>query len=270
MTREGSAAFGAQWKTTEAKIVEVPAIPDAMPEFKTTYDIEPHAGASGFDDSSWPAIEPHSPGCGARRRQSVVHLVPDEPDDAGADRRLRNVGGEGRAHAQRRRLRGSLGQRGAAARARQTEPDHDPGFQHAQSYRAQRCDEGGRPVSARGLRHQRADFGCTSQHCLVPGGEGRILSLTALCHWCRTPTIPKGKMGSRRTEKVAPELHRLPVSTPQPMITTGAVAYSDCSEQNVERSRLLLLRSVENLLRCHRYRHSRRDQGQLGCCVRMD
>ena len=58
MTREGSAAFGAQWKTTEAKIVEAPAISDAMPEFKTTYDIQPHAGESGFDDSSWPVIDP--------------------------------------------------------------------------------------------------------------------------------------------------------------------------------------------------------------------
>ncbi len=44
MTAAGSAAFGAEWRTMEAKIVEVPAIPDAMPEFKTTYDIEPHAG----------------------------------------------------------------------------------------------------------------------------------------------------------------------------------------------------------------------------------
>ena len=52
MTREGSAAFGAQRKTTEAKIVGVPAIPDAMPEFKTTYDIEPHAGESGFGSAT--------------------------------------------------------------------------------------------------------------------------------------------------------------------------------------------------------------------------
>lgn len=56
MTVAGSAAFGAEWKTMEAKIVEVLAIPDAMPEFKTTYDIEPHAGERGFDDSAWPAI----------------------------------------------------------------------------------------------------------------------------------------------------------------------------------------------------------------------
>lgn len=56
MTIEGSAAFGARWRTMEAKIVEVPAIPDAMPEFKTTYDVQPHAGDSGFDDTAWPAI----------------------------------------------------------------------------------------------------------------------------------------------------------------------------------------------------------------------
>jgi hypothetical protein len=56
MTEEGSAAFGARWKTMEAKIVEGPAIPNAMPGYKTTYDISPHAGEAGFDDSSWPTI----------------------------------------------------------------------------------------------------------------------------------------------------------------------------------------------------------------------
>ncbi|ETW99719.1 MAG: hypothetical protein ETSY1_13940 [Candidatus Entotheonella factor] len=58
MTVDGSAMFGAQWKTKEAKIIEVPAIPDAMPEFETTYDIDPHAGEAGFDDSAWPTILP--------------------------------------------------------------------------------------------------------------------------------------------------------------------------------------------------------------------
>jgi len=56
MTPEGSAIFGAQWKSVEAKIVEGPAIANAMPGFKTSYDIQPHAGEAGFDDSSWPAI----------------------------------------------------------------------------------------------------------------------------------------------------------------------------------------------------------------------
>jgi hypothetical protein len=27
-----------------------------MPEFKTTYDIEPHAEIAGFDDSDWPVV----------------------------------------------------------------------------------------------------------------------------------------------------------------------------------------------------------------------
>ena len=44
MTSEGSAVFGAQWKAMEAKIVECPALTDSMPEFKTTYDVEPYAG----------------------------------------------------------------------------------------------------------------------------------------------------------------------------------------------------------------------------------
>ena len=58
MTADGMAAFHAQWKTMEAKIVEGPALPNAMPGYKTSYDINPHAGESGFDDSSWPTIEP--------------------------------------------------------------------------------------------------------------------------------------------------------------------------------------------------------------------
>jgi gluconolactonase len=58
LTAEGMAAFGAQWKHMEAKIVEGPALPNAMPGYKTSYDISPHAGAKGFDDSSWQTLEP--------------------------------------------------------------------------------------------------------------------------------------------------------------------------------------------------------------------
>src|SRR5580658_40026 len=56
MTPEGSAVFGAQWKSMEGKIVEGAAIANAMPGYKTSYDIQPHAGERGFDDSSWPVI----------------------------------------------------------------------------------------------------------------------------------------------------------------------------------------------------------------------
>src|SRR5215469_6302581 len=56
VTAEGSAAFAATWRVREAKLIECPALGDAMPEFKTTYDIEPHAEERGFDDSAWPVV----------------------------------------------------------------------------------------------------------------------------------------------------------------------------------------------------------------------
>src|SRR5262245_35605094 len=57
MTAQGSAVFGAQWKTMEAKIIQVAPIPSALPGYKIGYDIDPHAGEGGYDDSSWPVIE---------------------------------------------------------------------------------------------------------------------------------------------------------------------------------------------------------------------
>jgi gluconolactonase len=70
MTNAGSAVLGARWRAMEAKIVECPALSDAMPEFKTTYDIEPHAGESGFDDSDWPVVA--ATDLGARRGGGIV------------------------------------------------------------------------------------------------------------------------------------------------------------------------------------------------------
>jgi gluconolactonase len=58
LTADGMATFGAQWKHMEVKIVEGPALPNAMPGYKTSYDITPHAGVKGFDDSSWLTLEP--------------------------------------------------------------------------------------------------------------------------------------------------------------------------------------------------------------------
>jgi gluconolactonase len=73
MTAEGSATFGAQWKTMEAKIVEGPAIANAMPAYKTSYDIQPHAGESGFDDSPWPTID--AKGLADRRGGGKVSFI---------------------------------------------------------------------------------------------------------------------------------------------------------------------------------------------------
>jgi gluconolactonase len=70
MTAAGSAAFGARWKAMEAKLVECPALSDSMPEFKTTYDIAPHAELRGFDDSDWPEVAPTE--LGAKRGGGMV------------------------------------------------------------------------------------------------------------------------------------------------------------------------------------------------------
>lgn len=70
VTVDGSAVFGARWRAKEAKIVECPALSDAMPEFTTTYDIEPHAELSGFDDSTW--LEVAATELGAKRGGGMV------------------------------------------------------------------------------------------------------------------------------------------------------------------------------------------------------
>lgn len=70
MTDAGSAAFGAVWRGCEAKIVECPALSDSRPEFKTTYDIEPHAEIVGYDDSAWEVIPPTD--LGGRRGGGIL------------------------------------------------------------------------------------------------------------------------------------------------------------------------------------------------------
>jgi hypothetical protein len=73
MTEAGSAAFGARWRVKEAKIVECPALTNSLPEFKTTYDIEPHAELLGFDDSDWTVIPPAD--LGVRRGGGLVSFI---------------------------------------------------------------------------------------------------------------------------------------------------------------------------------------------------
>ena len=70
MTVAGSAVFGAIWRGVEAKIVECPALSDSIPEFKTTYDVEPHAELLGFDDRAWPVIAADD--LGARRGGGMI------------------------------------------------------------------------------------------------------------------------------------------------------------------------------------------------------
>jgi len=70
MTVEGSAVFGAKWRATEAKIVECPALADSRPEYKNTYDIDPHAEVVGFDDTGWELVDPAD--LGGRRGGGIV------------------------------------------------------------------------------------------------------------------------------------------------------------------------------------------------------
>jgi gluconolactonase len=71
MTAPGASALSAQWRVSDVKIVEVPAIQGAMPQYKTTYNYEPQAGPEKFDDSKWPVIEPKD----LAARRSGGHLA---------------------------------------------------------------------------------------------------------------------------------------------------------------------------------------------------
>ncbi len=62
-TKEGAALMQGQWRYSDTKIVETTfrsAGADGQPSSQAvkTYDYEPKAGANGFDDSAWGAIDP--------------------------------------------------------------------------------------------------------------------------------------------------------------------------------------------------------------------
>ncbi len=73
MTREGAAVFGAVWRGIEAKLVEGPALADAMPEYKTNYDVEPRAEQVGFYDSACPVIAAEEDG--GRRGGGMISFL---------------------------------------------------------------------------------------------------------------------------------------------------------------------------------------------------
>src|SRR5438094_8911078 len=51
LTAEGIGAFEGRWQTREPNIVEGAALPNALPDYMTSYSITPHAVEAGFDDS---------------------------------------------------------------------------------------------------------------------------------------------------------------------------------------------------------------------------
>ena len=64
-TRDGAASVGAVWRYSDTRIVPTSfRAPDSAGQPYgapvSTFDIEPHAGAADFDDSTWPVIDPAS------------------------------------------------------------------------------------------------------------------------------------------------------------------------------------------------------------------
>jgi hypothetical protein len=57
----------------EAKIVEREPIDATLPGYTTAYDISPHAGDAGFDDSAWPVIDAED--LAARRSGGYVAFI---------------------------------------------------------------------------------------------------------------------------------------------------------------------------------------------------
>jgi gluconolactonase len=73
MTPEGASALGVQWRVSDVKVKEVPIIENVITQNKMTYDIDPHAGGTDFDDSKWPVVEPKD--IGARRSGGHVAFM---------------------------------------------------------------------------------------------------------------------------------------------------------------------------------------------------
>ena len=178
MTADGSAAFGARWRAMEAKIVECPALSDSMPEFTTTYDIEPHAELLGFDDSAWPEVA--ATDLGARRGGGMVSffwfrttltipasVVGFDTDGAKA---VLTVNVDDYAE---------VWVNGVMPRAAgRPSPAAIQGFNMPNRVVLRDSVDRGRAIRDRGVRDQRSDLGGAGEFPVVPRGEGRVLSLT--------------------------------------------------------------------------------------------
>ncbi len=169
MTQDGIKAFGTQWKVADVKIVEVPAIPNAMPKYKTTYNIEPRAGELGFDDSKWEVIDAKD--LAARRGGGHVSFMwyratftmPAKLgnfDLAKPSVAVLDVLVDDYAEVW---INGQIPRRSGYPCS-----GHGAGPQHAQPRRARDRGQGGRQIRGRDLRHQRADLGRAGEHGLVP------------------------------------------------------------------------------------------------------
>jgi len=201
MTPEGSAVFDAQWKSMEAKIVEGPAIANAMPGFKTSYDIQPHAGERGFDDSSLACDRRQGAGRPARRRQGVLHLVPRELTIPAKVGDFDTSGATAVLTAYVDDYAEGLGQWADAAPRRLHQPSHDPRLQHAQSRRARRL------LSSQATSFRSQSSASTGRFSvaadefrLVPRGEGRNSFTRAISDSLQSKAEPRRPAALPRTE----------------------------------------------------------------------
>ena len=180
MTAPGAAAFGAQWKVSDVKIVEVPAIQGAMPQYKTTYNIEPKAGGADFDDSKWPVIEPKD--LAARRSGGHVAFmwyratltIPakiGDFDTAGAVAVL-TVTVDDYAEVW---VNGAI-----PGRSGYPSPATIQGHNMPNRVVLGTAVKARRQVPDRGVRHQRADFDGAGEYGLVPRGEDGVLQVAGL------------------------------------------------------------------------------------------
>ena len=106
-----SALFGAEWRSVEAKIVEVPALhaPPARVQDHLRHPAS-RRPEPGFDDSQWPVIG--AKGLATLRGGGKVSFIwyrakLTVPESRG----LQSGGHHGGAHRERRRLHGNLGRR---------------------------------------------------------------------------------------------------------------------------------------------------------------
>src|SRR5262249_27549560 len=73
MTEAGSAAFGARWRGEEAKTVECPALPTALPDSKSPNDLDPHADPPASAAPDGPVFPPAD--LGVRRGGGLVSFI---------------------------------------------------------------------------------------------------------------------------------------------------------------------------------------------------
>ena len=156
----------------------VPGDTDAMPQYKTTYDIEPHAGDERLRRCYLAGDQPRD--LAARRGGGNVSFIWFRttltiPPERRRFRHLRREGGAARS------LSTITPRSGSTARCRAAPAGRARRRSKASTCPTASCSpicSSRATVRDRGLRHQRADLGRAGEYRLVPRGQDRILPLS--------------------------------------------------------------------------------------------